>query len=84
MTVPATTITSAVNVVIDAVDDRAVTTVRMATENGDDWTAWQPFTPTMRFTLRPGLGLRGVYVQTRDAAGNESNIVYRLTRVVAG
>ena len=54
----------------------------MATDNGNDWTAWQPFTPAMQFTLRAGIGFRGVYVQVRDAARNESAMVYRTTRVL--
>lgn len=75
---PATTATRDIDVKVTAHDDVAVTQVRLATEDGN-WKAWQAFTPTVRFTLTAGLGLRGVYVQVRDAAGRESNIVYRLT-----
>ena len=52
-------------------------------DNGDDWTAWKAYAPTMQFTLREGLGYRGVYVHARDAAGNESNMFYRRTTVIA-
>jgi hypothetical protein len=81
VTVPATTATSAIDVVIDGIDDHAVTQMRLATDDGN-WGAWQAFTPTVRFTLRAGIGFRGVYVQLRDAAGNESASLYRTTRVL--
>jgi hypothetical protein len=81
VTLPATTAASAIDVVIDGIDDRAVTQVRLATDDGN-WGAWQAFTPTVRFTLRAGIGFRGVYVQLRDAAGNESVALYRTTRVL--
>ncbi|MCW2923914.1 MAG: putative repeat protein [Thermoleophilia bacterium] len=82
-TIPATTASSAIDVAIDATDNVAVATVRMATDNGDDWTTWQPYAATMRFSLRAGTGPRGVYVQVRDAAGNESAIAYHTTNVTA-
>ena len=80
VTVPATTAVSAIDVVIDAADDRGIAQVRLADDWGV-WGAWQAYTPTVRFTLRAGLGYRGVYVQVRDAAGNESVALYRTTRV---
>jgi hypothetical protein len=80
-TIPAATPTSNITVTIDAIDNVAVTHVRMATDAGNDWTAWLPYSPTMAFTLRAGTGFRGVYVQVRDAARNESAMAYRMTRV---
>jgi sugar lactone lactonase YvrE len=82
VTIPATTATSVINVALDGTDDRPGLLVRMATDDGDDWTGWQPYAATMRFTLRAGIGYRGVYVQLRDAAGNEGTILYRTTRVL--
>lgn len=81
VTVPVTTATSVIEVVIDGVDDRAITQLRLATDDGN-WGAWQAHAPTVRFTLRAGIGYRGVYVQLRDAAGNESVALYRTTRVL--
>jgi sugar lactone lactonase YvrE len=81
VTIPATTTSRAVDVAIDARDDVAVTQLRLATEDGN-WGAWQAFASPARFTLTAGLGFRGVYVQVRDAAGRESNIVYRTTRLL--
>ncbi len=81
VTLPATTATRVIDVRIDATDDVGVSQVRLATEDGN-WQAWQAFAPSVRFTLTAGLGYRGVYVQVRDAAGGESNIVYRLTTLV--
>ena len=74
--VPATSPTSAIDVRIDAVDDVAVTQLRLATDDGN-WLPWQAYSPTVRFTLRGGIGYRGAYVQVRDAAGRESGILYR-------
>jgi hypothetical protein len=80
VTIPATSAASAIDVRIDAVDDHAVTQMRLATDDGN-WGAWQPFQATARFNLRAGIGFRGVYVQVRDAAGHESGSLYRTIRV---
>lgn len=81
VTIPATTVTSAIDVVIDGVDDHGITQMRLATDDGN-WGAWQAHAPTVRFNLRAGIGYRGVYVQLRDAAGNESGSLYRMTHVL--
>lgn len=83
VTVPKTATTPKVAVVIDAVDDKAVTRMRLATESGN-FGAWQPFAASTDFTLTPGLGIRGVFVQVMDAGFDASNIVYvKTTRVAA-
>lgn len=63
---------------VAASDDRGVTEMRLATEAGV-WGAWQPYETRVMFTLTAGTGKRGVYVQVRDAAGQLSNILYRIT-----
>lgn len=74
---PASTTTRAISVAISATDNRAVTGVRFANEDGL-WSAWQPFAPTKAWTLSASpIGYKGVTTQVRDAAGNESGTVYR-------
>ncbi len=36
------------------------------------WSSWEPFAPAKPWNLPPGAGLKAVYVQYRDAAGNVS------------
>jgi hypothetical protein len=64
-----------VKITIDATDDRRPTEVRLADENGM-FGPWVPFTPELEVTLSDGPGVKGIYVQVRDAAGNESESVY--------
>lgn len=63
-------------VAIDATDDREPTEVRTALEDGE-WGAWRPWRPELEVTLSDGPGVKGVAVQVRDAAGNESESIYR-------
>lgn len=83
MTIPAQTTTRDIVVTIDAIDERAVTQMRLATETGI-WGPWQPFAATTTFALTAGLGPRGVSVQVRDAKLQESGTLYRATKLVAG
>ena len=48
--------------------------MRFANEDGT-WTAWQAFAPTKQWTLTAGNLYKLVFVQVRDASGNESNMV---------
>ena len=79
---PATTTTQTVQVAITATDDRAVTEMQLAKEDGA-WGPWQPFATPVAFQLSAGFGVKGVYVRVRDIAGNESAAVYRTTGYVA-
>ncbi len=64
-----------VKITIDATDDRRPAEVRTADENGM-FGPWIPFTPELEVTLSDNPGVKGIYVQVRDAAGNESETVY--------
>jgi hypothetical protein len=81
VTVPPSSTSRTITVSVSASDNTAVTQMRMATEQGDDWTQWRPYQSSFPFTLRPGLGYHGVFVEVRDAAGNESQPVYAITNV---
>jgi hypothetical protein len=63
---------------VTATDNVAVAEMRFATEDGN-WGAWQQFSAAPTFTLKAGAGAHGVFVQVRDAKGNESNSLYRTT-----
>ena len=82
VTIPSTTTTSTVTVSITATDNVSVTQVRLANEDGN-WGAWKVFSPTMQHLLSSGIGKKGVFVQVRDAANNESGTVFTKTRVIA-
>jgi sugar lactone lactonase YvrE len=75
VTMPASTTTQTITLTIAATDDVGVSQVRTANEDGV-WSAWQPFASSVQQTLTAGYGIRGVTVQVRDAAGNESNTIY--------
>lgn len=62
-------------------DDRRVTHVRVANENGR-FGGWRRWSPTVVHTLSRGSGRKAVYVQVRDAAGNVSRASARRTLVV--
>jgi subtilisin family serine protease len=50
----------------------------LCVSNGPACTAWQPFTPSLRWTLAAGeSGVRSVYVRVKDGAGNASPAVRR-------
>jgi hypothetical protein len=76
ITLPATTTTRTITVAIDAIDDRAVHQARFANEDGN-WGPWTAFGANATHQLSAGYSTKGVYVQVRDAAGNESGTVYR-------
>jgi hypothetical protein len=81
--IPQTTTTRAINVHTDATDNVGVTWMRFASENGDDWTAWQAFAVDATYTIGASYSYHGVFVQVRDNAGNESTPVYRMTLLMA-
>ena len=86
VTVPNPATTRVVTIAIDATDDRAVTEMRTATEDGN-WSAWRAFEATTSMTLSAGGvsgSLKGVYVQVRDAERRESAVLYRKTKFVPG
>ena len=81
VTIPATTTSRTVQVAITATDDRAVTEMQFAREDGE-WGPWQPFATPVTYELSAGYGVKGVYVRVRDIAGNESPAVYTTTGYV--
>ena len=82
VTMPASTSTQAVTVTSSATDDTAVTEMRLANEDGA-FGPWQPYQPAVTQQLSAGYSVKGVFVQVRDMAGNESNTVYRTIRYEA-
>ena len=44
-------------------------------QDGIEWTAWEPFEDARELALTPGDGLRTVHFQVRDMAGNEARPV---------
>jgi Tol biopolymer transport system component len=49
-------------------------TMRLRDE-GDEWSGWESFAASKPWILSPGRGLKKVFFQCRDAAGNESAVV---------
>lgn len=82
VTVPATTTARTITVGIDAIDNVAVKTMALATEDGN-WGPWIPYAATTQFTLSAGYATKGVYVKVADAAGNEVQ-TYRTLQYKAG
>jgi hypothetical protein len=81
VTLPAETTTQTVTVGIDATDAAGVKQVRFANEDGT-WTPWQAYATQTPWTLTAGYTPKLVYVQVRDAVGNESLVLSRATRYV--
>jgi hypothetical protein len=81
VTVPAKTTTRTITVSVTATDDRRVSHVRIAGEDGNygGWTGVNPggATFTIQHTLSAGYGTKGLFVQVRDAAENTSGQLYR-------
>lgn len=50
-----------------------VTHVRFKNESGGAWTSYESLTPTKNWVVNDGEGLKTVFVQYKDLAGNESN-----------
>ncbi|MCW2950671.1 MAG: hypothetical protein JWN41_1684, partial [Thermoleophilia bacterium] len=55
-----------------------VTKVRIANEDGN-WSAWLDYAAAKSWTLTPFAMTKGVFMQVRDAAGNESNVQFQTT-----
>jgi hypothetical protein len=81
LTLPAETTTQALDAVTAATDAVGVAQVRFANEDGN-WTAWQAWKQSVRWTLTAGFGGKLVYAQVRDAVGNESAVVTARTSYV--
>jgi hypothetical protein len=77
LTVPEFADGPTITVQLEASDeDEQPKEVRFADENGT-WGPWQPYQPELEVTLSDGAGVKGVYAQVRDEAGNESESLYR-------
>jgi hypothetical protein len=76
VTLPATTTTKTIQVTTNATDDRVVSEMQLAHEDGT-WGPWQPFASPVNYDLSAGYGIKGVYVRVRDMAGNESAAAYK-------
>ena len=76
VTLPASVDTPTAHVVLHVSDDRGAVQMRIADENGE-WGAWEEFTPEFDAPLTDGPGVKGIYVQVRDAAENVSTAEYR-------
>ena len=79
---PAQTATRRIVVTVEATDDRAVTEIRMANEDGT-WGPWRAYAPQVEQLLTPGARIKGVTVQVRDAQRVESNTIYTKTTCTA-
>lgn len=66
--------TSSISVVLSlSADDSGSGVVEMRLSNdGANWTPWQPFADSQTWELLPGDGAKTVFVRYRDDAGNES------------
>lgn len=72
------TCTRDVDVALDATDNVSITEIRIANENGE-WSAWLPYSNPQPYRLSVGYVYKVFTVQVRDAAGNESNMVQKIT-----
>ena len=61
---------------VDATDDRRPAFIRTANEDGT-YGEWKAFVAELDVTLSEGPGVKGIYVQVMDAAGNESEATYK-------
>lgn len=50
-----------------------------ASNDGSNWSAWDGCALTLPWTLSPGNGVKQVYVQARDTAGNITGVVRTIT-----
>ena len=76
VTLPEFTTEQTIEVTVGATDNVGVVQMRLANEDGN-WLAWAPFEPTTNHTLSAGYGRKGVFVQVRDEALNESGVSYK-------
>lgn len=80
--IPSPALARNIQVAVDATDDVSVTQIRLANEDGI-WGGWVAFTPQMTHLLSAGNTDKVVFVQVRDAAGRESNVVIARTTLQA-
>lgn len=62
----------AVPLQITASDDNDIFFEMRFSNNNVTWSAWEPFSATKNHTLTPGEGVKNVYMELRDRAGNVS------------
>jgi Mg-chelatase subunit ChlD len=67
----------------DSAPDGAIE-MKLSNRGGFEGAVWQPFQPTLPWTLDPVDGLATVYVIYRDESGNVSDILHDTIRVVGG
>jgi hypothetical protein len=72
LNLPAVTASRNITISLTATDNVGVAWVRLANEDGK-WGAWTRYTPTVAWSLTPIAMSKAVFVQVKDAAGNESN-----------
>ncbi len=70
-----TTISLNVTLYLSATDNSGSVESMRFSYNNNNYGDWQPYAPTASFTFSPGTGVRYVYAQFRDQAGNVSNTV---------
>lgn len=78
ITIPAITTTRTVAAGITATDDRGVTEMQFANEDGV-WGPWQPFVSPVNYELSANFGIKRVNVRVRDMAGNTTELVFATT-----
>src|SRR5262249_18495968 len=62
----------AVTLTLSATDNSGVVSDQRLSNDSLNWTAWEPYTTTRAWMLIPANGLKTVYAQFRDVAGNTS------------
>lgn len=80
-TIPIASTTNIVTVTTEATDDKGVTRIRFANEDGT-WGVWRtPYAAQVQHQLTANNGGKAVFVQVGDAAGKESNVILLRTKV---
>jgi hypothetical protein len=64
-----------VNLSLSANDVNGINGMQLSNTGSFDGVDWVPFTPSLRWTLSPGVGVRTVYARFRDSAGLVSGTV---------
>ena len=82
VTMPDSTTTPIIDLTMSATDNVGVAQYRTAAADGV-WGAWLPYAATVSYMIPSPLGRAGVFVQVRDAAGNESGSIFRYVSYVS-
>ncbi|MCW2956796.1 MAG: hypothetical protein JWO69_1665 [Thermoleophilia bacterium] len=81
VSVPKTASGGTIAIKVKATDDRKITRIRFATEDGN-WGVWGTYRPALGAPVSAGVGYKGLYVQVGDASGRTSSTSFhRFTRV---